>query len=138
MIYAEIMDDASEYTEAIRRSCEILEQHGIVTQQYYQGILDSISRYGGYFYLGEGVCMPHAKPEDGVSTSGLCIVKLNAPVDFEGKKVYIFFTLAARDESAHYSLMKRIAGVCSEKQSLKQMLGSRTREEMLEIMEDKL
>lgn len=138
MIYAEIMDGAALYTEAIQRSCDVLEQHGIVTKQYYQGILSSISQYGGYFYLGEGVCMPNAKPEDGVLASGLCIVKLNTPVDFEGKKVHIFFTLAARDESSHYTLMKQIAGVCSKKQSLRKMLGSRTREEMLKIMEEKL
>ena len=40
--------------------------------------------------LGEGVCMPHAKPETGVLSTGLCIIKLNTPVDFEGKKCAYF------------------------------------------------
>ena len=35
-------------------------------REYYRGIIDNIGEYGGYFYLGEGVCMPHAKPETGV------------------------------------------------------------------------
>jgi len=81
------------------------------------------------------VCMPHAKPETGVLSTGLCIIKLNTPVDFEGKKVRIFFTLAARDEAAHFVLMKQIAGICSEKQSLKKMLECRSSEEMLMMME---
>ena len=136
MICAEILEEVSEYTQAIRKSCEILERYGMVTGEYYRGIIDNIGEYGGYFYLGEGVCMPHAKPKTGVLSTGLCIIKLNTPVDFEGKKVRIFFTLAARDEAAHFVLMKQIAEICSKKQSLKKMLECRSSEEMLMMMEE--
>ena len=57
MICAEILEEVSEYTQAIRKSCEILERYGMVTGEYYRGIIDNIGEYGGYFYLGEGVCL---------------------------------------------------------------------------------
>ena len=116
MICAEILEEVSEYTQAIRKSCEILERYGMVTGEYYRGIIDNIGEYGGYFYLGEGVCMPHAKPETGVLSTGLCIIKLNTPVDFEGKKsAHIFLRWRPRDEAAHFVLMKQIAEICSKK-----------------------
>ena len=53
-----------------------------------------------YFCIADGVCMPHARPEDGAIKEGLCILKLNKTVDFLGKQISMFFTLSARDNDS--------------------------------------
>ena len=74
MICTRVIEEVKDYQSAIKMTCDILEEKGAVNYTYYQAILDNIEKYGGYFYLGKGICMPHAKTEDGAIKSGMCVL----------------------------------------------------------------
>ena len=92
-----IINTVTNYEEAVRISCEILEEKGIVEKRYYKSILDKVKELGPYFCISEGVCMPYARLEDGVIKEGVCILKLNNPINFHGKLINVFFILAANN-----------------------------------------
>lgn len=79
--------------------------------------------------------MPHARTEDGVLETGLCILKLNNSVDFKGNKVNLFFTLAARNKNDHFGLMKKIAAVCSRNDILWKIHMAKSGKDIIKIME---
>ncbi|USS01571.1 PTS sugar transporter subunit IIA [Clostridium septicum] len=85
-----VVDKVSDYKEAIRISCNILEENNIVESRYYDSILKKIEELGPYFCIADGVAMPHARPEEGAIKEGVSVIKLNNPVDFLGKKLVCF------------------------------------------------
>jgi ascorbate PTS system EIIA or EIIAB component len=133
-MFIEIIDKVDNYEEAIKISCDILEKNEVVESRYYDAIKAKIKQYGSYFCIADGICMPHARPEDGALKEGLCVLKLNNPVDFEGKLINVFFTLSAKDNESHLGLLKQIADVCMNKDKLNSIKNSKNKEEIMEVL----
>lgn len=128
-----LLDKVDNYLDAIKISCDMLEAEGIVEKRYYDAIVNKIEEFGPYFCIAEDICMPHARPEDGAIEEGLCIIKLNEPVDFMGKTVRVFFTLSAKDNESHLGLMRKIADVCMNKDKFNNLLKVETEEQLMEV-----
>lgn len=133
-MFIKILDKVDNYEEAIEISCNILEDNGIVESRYFDAIKAKIAEFGSYFCIGDGVCMPHARPEDGAIESGLCILKLNKPVDFDGKLINVFFTLSAKDNNSHMGLLRQVADVCMNKDKLNIIFNAQNKEEIEEVL----
>ena len=133
-MFIEIIDKLDNYEEAIKRSCDILKKNGVVESRYYDAIKAKIQQYGSYFCIADGICMPHARPEDGVLKEGVCVLKLNNPVDFDGKLINVFFTLSAKDSNSHLGLLRKIADVCMNKDKLNIIKNSKNKKEIMEVL----
>lgn len=129
-----IINKAEDFKEAIKLSCEMLVAENIVEERYYDAILGKVEEFGPYFCIADGVAMPHARPEDGVIKEGISVLKLNEPVDFLGKEISVFFTLAAKDSESHLGLLKAIAEVCMNETKLNMVMNAKTVEEIKEII----
>ncbi|WP_315081150.1 PTS sugar transporter subunit IIA [uncultured Clostridium sp.] len=129
-----VVDRVEDYKEAIKLSCDILEENGIVEKRYYDSILKKIEDLGPYFCIADGVAMPHARPEDGTLKEGVSVVKLNNPVDFLGKEINVFFTLSAKDNDSHLDLLRKIAEVCMNKEKLNIIINSKCEKEIKEVL----
>ena len=135
MLYIEMLNKVQDYQEAIQKSCNILEENKVIKSHYYDDILQTIKIYGGYFYLGKGVCMPHADISDNTLGTAACILKLEETVDFLGHPAQIFITFAARNAEEHMKLLKKVTYVFSDKQNLMRIQNAKTKEEIRKIME---
>lgn len=129
-----ILDNVTDYKEAIKITCDLMQEQGAVTSDYYTAILGKIAEFGAYFCLEKDMAMPHARPEDGALKTELCILKLNTPVDFEGKSISVFFTVSAVDNESHLGLLQQIAGVCMDRQKLDLIINAKSVEEIKEVM----
>ncbi len=132
-MFVKIIEKVDDYLQAIKMSCDILEEQGVIEKRYYNSIVDKIEEFGPYFCIADGVCMPHARPEDGAITEGLCVLKLDEPVDFMGKKVNVFFTLAAKDNESHLGFLRKIAEVCMNKEKFNKIIKSKNEKELMEV-----
>lgn len=133
-MFIEIIDKVDNYEEAIKRSCDILEKNGVIESRYYDAIKAKIQEYGSYFCIADGICMPHARPEDGSLKEGVCVLKLNNSVDFNGKLINVFFTLSAKDSNSHLGLLRQIADVCMNKNKLNIIKNSKNKKEIMEVL----
>lgn len=133
-MFIEIIDKVDNYEEAIKMSCDILEKNGVVDSRYYDAIKAKIKEFGPYFCIADGICMPHARPEDGALKNGLCILKLNNSVDFDGKLINVFFTLSAKDSESHIGLLRKIAEVCMNEDKVKKIKNSKNKNEIMEVL----
>lgn len=132
-MFIKIVDSISNYKDAIKMSCDILESEEVVSNKYYDSIMKNIEIFGPYFCIADGVCMPHARPEDGALKEGLCILKVNRPVDFMGKKVLVFFTLSAKNNESHIGLLKKIAEVCMNREKFNNIVNAKNEKEIREV-----
>ncbi|ONI37584.1 PTS sugar transporter subunit IIA [Candidatus Epulonipiscium fishelsonii] len=133
-MFVKVVEYVNSYQEAIKISCEELEQAGFVTPRYYPAILEKIEEFGPYFCIGENVAMPHARPEDGVIASNACILKLNQPVDFLGNEIKLFITLCAKDSNSHMELIQKIASICMNSDVLNKIMYSDNEEDIRKVV----
>lgn len=129
-----VKDRVKDYKEAIKISCDSLEEKGYIKKSYFDAIMNKIEEFGPYFCIAPKIAMPHARPEDGAIKTELCVLKLNEPVDFLGKEVRLFMTLSATDSTSHLELMQSVAGVCMDEDKLNKILNSNNEEEIMEVM----
>lgn len=129
-----VLDNVSDYKEAIKITCDILQKRDSINDSYYEAILNKIDEFGSYFCIAPKIAMPHARPEDGALKTDLCLLKLNKPVDFLGKEVSLFFTLSAVDSSSHLEIMKKVAKVCMDQNKLNTILNLNNEKEIMEVM----
>lgn len=129
-----VIECVNSYEEAIKISCDELVKRNSIEEIYYNAIINKIEEFGPYFCIAENVAMPHARPEDGVKESDMCLLKLNTPVDFLGKKVSVFFTISAKDSNSHLETMRKIAQVCMDENKLNKILNSKNENEIMEVM----
>ena len=107
MICTRVIEEVKDYQSAIKMTCDILEEKGAVNHTYYQAILDNIEKYGGYFYLGKGICMPHARTEDGAIKSGMCVLMVKNKVRFFNNQRVRWNILRIFIELLIFATMKR-------------------------------
>lgn len=131
-----IIDRVDDYEQAIKITCDMLENNGIIKPEYFQAILNKIEEFGPYFCFGNGVCMPHARPEDGTLSHGMAILKLNTPIDFMGNSINIFFTLSAKDNTSHMGLLQTVSSVCGDQHILNSILNSNIEDEIKKIIDN--
>ena len=99
-IYLKRIQRVEDYREAIRAGCSVLEEQDCIRPSYFNAIMETIGKFGTYFYLGKGICLPHAEPKENVCGPGSCFVLLDTPADFLGHPTRAFIVLAAPDASA--------------------------------------
>lgn len=101
------VNEAKDWRDAIRMSCEPLEADGSVTVDYKEEIIRTVEQYGPYIIIMPNIAIPHAqKCTDSVKRTTVSFMKLKNPVCFAGGEqeenyVQNFFTLACCDEETH-------------------------------------
>lgn len=93
-------EEASDWEEAIRMSCECLEADGTVEANYKADIIECVKKYGPYIVIMPNVAMPHSQEcAKGVHKTAVAFMKLKKPVSFEPGNAEmdarLFFTLAS-------------------------------------------
>ncbi|MDW2020079.1 PTS sugar transporter subunit IIA, partial [Vibrio sp. 704] len=99
-----IHSDATDWKDAISKSCEALIENGAIEPSYVEAIYRSHEELGPYYVVGPGMAMPHARPEDGVNRLSLAITVIQNGVNFnseENDPVKMLVTLAATDSNSH-------------------------------------
>ncbi|MGL6170641.1 MAG: PTS sugar transporter subunit IIA, partial [Vibrio sp.] len=93
-----IYPSASDWRDAVQKSCQALIDNGAVEPRYVDAIFRSHQEIGPYYVVGPGMAMPHARPEDGVNRLSLAITVIQQGVNFNSDgndPVKMLVTLAA-------------------------------------------
>lgn len=113
----------------------MLASHSI-SQTYVQAMIDSISMYGSYSYIFDGVYLAHADCVQEVKTLSLGISTFAKPVTFPGNKpVSLLLVLCPKDKYSHFSAFKELIGVCSEPGNVQRLLNASDPGSILSIIQ---
>ncbi len=130
-----ILDSVENYEEAIKFTCDRLEEVGSIKPSYFKAIMKNVEALGPYFCVDKDMAMPHARPEDGAIESDMCVLKLNNPVDLLGNSVSVFFTVSAKDSESHLGLLSKVAEICMDKARFKKVVDAKTEQEIIDLMQ---
>ena len=133
----QIIDQASDWKEAIRQSVAPLEKGGYVQSCYKEEIIKNADELGPYFEKNKKIAIPHARPEQGVNESQLAITLYKEPVIFSEtwKNVKLFIALAAKDGNSHLDALKKITEVLQNPETVQAVTEADTAETLYEYFQ---
>jgi len=136
-------DEALDWRDAIRMSCESLEADGTVEEDYKDQIIGCVEKYGPYIVIMPDVAMPHCQEgARGVHRTTIGFMKLKKPVSFEEgnpeKDARLFFTLASCNSDQHLENMTKLSEVLMNEDVVRELLDAEGPEDLLRIQKEYL
>lgn len=133
-------EEARDWKEAIRMSCEPLEADGTVEANYKEDIIKCVEKYGPYIVITPNVAMPHSQEgAEGVNKTAISFMRLEKPVSFEPgdpeKDAQLFFTLASCNPDQHLDNMSRLSEMLMNEDLIEALAKVSTPEDLLELQE---
>lgn len=131
---------ASDWKEAIRMSCEVLEADGTVEKNYAEDIIACVTKYGPYIVIMPSVAMPHSQEcAEGVHKTAIAFMKLEEPVSFEEGNpeldAILFFTLASCNPEQHLANMQKLSNLMMNEEAMEALKEAKSPEDLLEIQD---
>ena len=137
-VHYKFVDSVDSWQEAVKLSTESMVKTGYVSEDYYQQIVDCITKYGPYVVYDHYVAMPHSQEgADGAKKTSVGFMRVKQDVDFgkdedgEQKIARLFFTLAAVDPDEHLANLQQLMGIFTNEPLLDALLEARTPEDIL-------
>ena len=129
---------ATDWKDAIRMSCEVLEADGTVEENYKEDIIACVEKYGPYIVIMPNVALPHSQEgAKGVHKTAISFLKLEEPVSFEegneDMNAQLFFTLASCNSEQHLANMSKLSELLSNEDVIKELETAKNEEDLLEI-----
>lgn len=130
------------HTDNWRKAVEIALQpmidNGAVQPRYLNAIYDMHEQIGPYYVLGEGIAMPHARPEEGVNHTALSLLIISEGVNFgseDNDPVYVIFALAAIDSHSHIEMIASLSQLFCQDGVVEQLRQARDKSAVLNILQ---
>ncbi len=130
--------EASDWKDAIKKSCAPLVTAGCATEEYAQRIIECVEELGPYIVIIPGLAIPHStNGSPGVRKTAVAFAKFENPVHFDEndheKDAVLFFTLAAVDEDEHLNNMRQLFLILSDEELLEKLMQVNSAEDLLEL-----
>ncbi|MBL1226209.1 BglG family transcription antiterminator [Enterococcus sp. BWR-S5] len=133
----QLSDSSMDWEEAIDYAAEPLKKENKIEPRYVTAMINKVKKHGPFIHIGEGVALPHARPEEGVKGLGMSLLKVQEPIlllDDEKHPIQIFICLAAVDNEMHLKALASLTRILSNKEKLSGLLQAETKQEILEII----
>ena len=132
-------EEAKDWRDAIRMSCESLEADGTVEANYKEDIIACVEKHGPYIVIMPNVAMPHSQEGAfGVNKTAIAFMKLEKPVSFDEndpEKAQLFFTLASCNPDQHLENMMKLSEMLMNDDVVKALADAKSPEDLLKIQE---
>lgn len=133
------IDEKVTWQEAVRLSAESLVADGSTDEDYYEQIVNCITKHGPYVVFDHYIAMPHSTENaHGVHKTGIGFMVNKQVVDFgededgEKKEAKLFFTLASCNGEEHMNNITQLMGIFNNEELLDALMEAETPEDILE------
>ena len=133
-------NESLNWEEAIKLSASPLANNGRVESSYIEAMVKKVKENGTYIYIGKGIAIPHARPEDGVNQVGMSLLRVSRPVyllDDENYPVELFICLAAIDSQTHLKALSQLTTLLSNKEAIEALKEMQNPEELYAFIKKK-
>ncbi|MBB2480697.1 BglG family transcription antiterminator [Bacillus sp. APMAM] len=130
-------DEPLDWKTAIRMAAEPLQKTQKIQNTYIDAMIKKVTDIGAYIYLGKGIAIPHARPEEGVNQLGMSFLRTKTPVlllDDQERPTDIFICLAAIDNHTHLKALSQLTKFLSNDDSLQALKEVATAEELIKLI----
>jgi transcriptional antiterminator, BglG family len=122
--------------DAIRLCAKPLLDTGDIDESYLDSIFEMAEELGPYFDFGQGIAVPHSRPQDGVRNTCAALLKLNKSVllmDNPEHPIDVIVIFASVDDESHIGILQEISDIFGEKSNIEEIKNANSVEEILKI-----
>ncbi|WP_017379275.1 BglG family transcription antiterminator [Paenisporosarcina sp. TG-14] len=131
----QIKPKAATWHEAIQLAAQPLVELGTIEEGYVNAMIESIEANGPYVVITPGVAIPHARPEQGVRSLSMSLLKLDEAVDFAADKpVRLIIVLAAVDSESHLRALIQLTNLLNEPANIEHMIQTTDKTKLMELI----
>lgn len=132
----QFQSSVSDWKEGIRAAAQPLLELGTIEERYVDSMIQSIEENGPYVIITPGVAIPHSRPEHGVRSLSMSLLKLEEAVEFApGKSVQLIIVLAAADSESHLRALVQLTQLLGEESNLQDILESSDKSLLLDYIQ---
>ncbi len=135
--HMQIIENASNYEEAIQIASKPLLENDYITKDYIQAMIDSVEEHGPYIVLADDFALPHARPSEAVKKTGLSLLTVKDGVDLKGNTVKLFVVLAAKDSTSHNEALQSLAEFLMDKQNIQDVIACDRVQDIKKILDER-
>jgi mannitol operon transcriptional antiterminator len=130
--------EVSDWQDAVRAAGELLVNAGHVEKRYIEAMIETVKELGPYIVIAPGIALPHARPEEGVISNGMCIITLKNPVEFgsHNDPVRVVIAFGAVEVESHLKALKELANVLKDKYKCCLMRKAVKKGQILDLFEE--
>ncbi len=130
-----IVDSVKDWKEAIRLAARPLEEDKSIEPAYTEAMIHSVETLGPYIVLAPGIALPHARPESGVRTMSMALLKVKDKVYFtEEKYANLFFVLASADGNSHLDALRELSIIFADEAAIDKFMKADTVKELYKLI----
>ncbi|WP_110927001.1 BglG family transcription antiterminator [Bacillus massiliglaciei] len=131
----QLQPSVPNWKEGIRAAAKPLVDLGTVEESYVKAMIEAVEMNGPYVVITPGVAIPHARPEEGVRSLSMSLLKLDEAVDFApDKPVRLIIVLAAVDNDSHLRALVQLTQLLSEPAHIESMLEISDQTKLMEFI----
>lgn len=122
-------------TDAINRIGKVMVQSGLVSDEYIEGMHMRDEQLS--VFMGNDIAIPHGTDDHRKYVKNTGIVVMQAPegVDFDNNKARLLFGIAAKGEE-HMDILSNIAILCSDIDTVDELVALEDAEALIKIIKD--
>ncbi|MFB7303430.1 BglG family transcription antiterminator [Heyndrickxia sporothermodurans] len=131
-------DQPLGWQDAIKLVAQPLLESNKISDDYIEAMIQKVIENGAYIYLGKGIAIPHARPEEGVKELGMSFLRTKSPVyllEDQTRPTDIFICLAAIDSQTHLKALSQLTKFLSTPDSLQALKEVATADELVEFIQ---
>ncbi|ALC83889.1 MULTISPECIES: BglG family transcription antiterminator [Bacillus] len=131
----QLQSRVSDWKEGIRVASQPLVELGTVEERYVEAMIQSIEVNGPYVVITPGVAIPHSRPEQGVRSLSMSLLRLDEAVNFApDKPVRLIIVLAAADSESHLRALVQLTQMLGEPSNIEDILQSPDKSVLLDYI----
>lgn len=128
---------ATNWEDAIIKSCSSLEENGAVSLEYSKELIECIKKYGPYIVIEPGIAMPHSTQQgENVFKTEIAFTKFEQSVKFDDEnEATLFFTLASKDPDIHIENIQKLMEVLVNDELKEELFNVKSIEDLKKLSE---
>ena len=129
--------ECEDWQQAVRRSAEKLLELGYIEETYIDAMIHNIEENGPYVVLTKGFALPHEGIDKGVHKTGLNLIRLSRPVNFDAEEydpVEFVCCMSATDHKTHLKAFFNLVNMLKEPGFLQELRECWTPEDAAQVI----
>ena len=129
--------ECENWQQAVRKSARKLLELGYIEESYIDAMIHNIEENGPYIVLTKGFALPHEGLDKGVRITGLNLIRLSRPVNFDAEEydpVEFVCCMSATDHKTHLKAFFNLVNMLKDPGFLQALRECQTAEEAAEII----
>ncbi|URZ02278.1 Ascorbate-specific PTS system EIIA component [Clostridium felsineum] len=108
--------EAKDWIDSMKKSGKLLVNSGFIKEGYIDLTIKNVEENGPYIVIAPGLALSHYRPDETVLKTGLSLITLTEPLNFnsENDPVDIVLTLASTSDDDHLNLLQKLSCYLSE------------------------